>query len=216
MFIFKYSRLIRFKMNKCFEEENSIIDYIKNNLSLKRYNHSLSVAITATNLATYHNENTYDAKIAGLLHDMAKEISIDEQISSIKKYGYQLNQYDIDTPAIIHGFLGAYMAKDLFDINNNVYNAIRTHSMGEANMTTLQKIIFISDYVEPFRDKIDNIDNLRKLAYINIDECVYQITNQTLFFLKSIKANIHKNAYDTLDYYKKNIKKRINNIEYNR
>ena len=74
--------------------------------------------------------------------------------------------------------------------------------MGEPNMTMLQKIIFISDYVEPFRDKIDNIDCFRKLAFENIDECVYQITNQTLEYLKSIKANIHIDTYNTLDYYK--------------
>ena len=189
-------------MNNSLEKEKSIIDYIKNHLSFKRYNHSISVAITAVNLATYHNENTYDAKIAGLLHDMAKEISIDEQISSINNYGYVLNEYDINNKAIIHGFLGAYMSKDLFNVNDNIYNAIRTHSMGEPNMTMLQKIIFISDYVEPFRDKIDNIDCFRKLAFENIDECVYQITNQTLEYLKSIKANIHIDTYNTLDYYK--------------
>ena len=74
--------------------------------------------------------------------------------------------------------------------------------MGEPNMTMLQKIIFISDYVEPFRDKIDNIDYLRKLAFENIDECVYEITNQTLEYLNSIKANIHIDTYNTLDYYK--------------
>ena len=189
-------------MNNIIKKEKSIVDYIKNNLSLNRYNHSISVAITAVNLATYHNENTYDAKIAGLLHDMAKELSIDEQISSIKNYGYILNEHDINNKAIIHGFLGAYMAKDLFNVNDNVYNAIRTHSMGEPNMTMLQKIIFISDYVEPFRDKIDNIDYLRKLAFENIDECVYEITNQTLEYLNSIKANIHIDTYNTLDYYK--------------
>ena len=105
-------------MNNIIEKEKSIVDYIKNNLSLNRYNHSISVAITAVNLATYHNDNTYDAKIAGLLHDMAKELSVDEQFRSIKNYGYILNEHDINNKAIIHGFLGAYMAKDLFNVND--------------------------------------------------------------------------------------------------
>ena len=194
-------------MSNNIEKEKSIVDYIKNNLSLKRYNHSISVAVTAVNLATYHNENTSDAKVAGLLHDMAKELSVDDQISNIKNYGYELNEYDKNNPAIIHGFLGAYMAKELFDINDNIFNAIRTHSMGEANMSMLQKIIFISDYVEPFRDKIDNIDYLRKLAYENIDECIYQIIKQTLEFLKDSKANIHINTYNKYEYYKKLLNK---------
>ena len=189
-------------MNYNFEKEKLIIKYIHDKLTLKRYNHSLSVAITSVNLATYYNVNTNDAKIAGLLHDMAKELTIDNQIKTIKNYGYELNEYDIKTPAIIHGFLGAYMSKELFDINEDVFKAIKSHSMGEPNMSMLQKILFISDYVEPFRDKIDNIDYLRKLAYDNIDECVYQITKQTLDYLIKTKADIHINTYNTLDYYK--------------
>lgn len=184
------------------EKEKSILNYIKDNLTTKRYIHSLSVSTTAINLATFYNENIVDAKISGLLHDMAKEITIDDQIKKIKTYGYELTNNDLETPAILHGYLGAYMAKDLFDVNNNIFNAIKVHSMGEPNMSLLQKIIFISDYVEPFRDKIDNIDSLRKLAYNNIDKCVYEITNQTLKFLKETNRNIHINTYKTLEYYK--------------
>ena len=189
-------------MNNNLEKENLIIKYIKDNLTIKRYNHSLSVSVTAVNLATYYNEDTKDAKIAGLLHDMAKELTIEDQITKVKEYGYVLTEYDLKTPAIIHGFLGAYMAKELFDVNDNIYNAIRTHSMGEPNMSLLQKIIFVSDYVEPFRDKIDNIDTLRKLAYNDIDRCVYEISKQTLDFLLESKKSVHINTYKTLEYYK--------------
>ena len=192
-------------MNNNLEKENLIIKYIKDNLTIKRYNHSLSVSVTAVNLATYYNEDTKDAKIAGLLHDMAKELTIEDQITKVKEYGYVLTESDLKTPAIIHGFLGAYMAKELFDVNDNIYNAIRTHSMGEANMSLLQKIIFISDYIEPFRDKIDNIDDLRKLAYNDIDRCVYEISKQTLDFLLESKKSVHINTYKTLEYYKEKL-----------
>ena len=125
----------------------------------------------------------------------------------IKKYGCELNDSDIKTPAIIHGYLGAYMARDLFDVNENVFNAIRTHSMGEPDMSLFQKIIFIADYIEPFRNIIDNIDYLRKLAFDNIDACVLKVLEQTLTYLTNSNSQIHCNTYSTLEYYKKTIKK---------
>ena len=180
----------------------NIIEYLKNNLSFDRYNHSLSVSVSSVDLATFYNENILNAKIAGLLHDMAKEINFDMQIEKLNNYNYILSDDDKNNPKVLHGILGAYMSKEIFNINDDIFNAIYTHTLGDNNMTNLQKIVFIADFIEPLRDEIEDINSFRKLAYESLDKCVYEISKRTINHLKSKNVPIHHKTLETYEFYK--------------
>ena len=183
------------------EYENEILTFLKQNLDNNRYNHSVSVAITAANIATFYGFNFIDYKISGLLHDIAKKYSTDELFDLAKKYNIELSDDDIKCYQVLHSYVGAYIAKDKFNINEDVFNAIYTHTVGDYNMSNLQKIIYISDYCEPFRHKIENHNYFLKLAYNNINKCIAEITKSTIDYLTINNKYIHKKTFDIYNYY---------------
>ena len=124
-----------------------VLEFLKNNLSEKRYKHSLSVAETAVLLAEIHGVDTDKAHLAGLLHDMAKEFSVNEMY----KYLSPDNEVFL-YPPIAHSFVGAEAAKVLFGLNDkDIENAIRYHTTARPLMSALEKIIFIADKIETGR-----------------------------------------------------------------
>ena len=168
----------------------------------ERYWHSVSVAITAVNLADTHNANKDDCLVAGILHDYCKCLSLDKMLSLCDEYNVNLTEEDIKADGCIHGFLAAKICKEKYDINDEVYNAIYYHTCGRPNMTVLEKIIYISDFIEPLRRFRDRVEDVRKLAYYDIDKAIVLSAEQGLNFLKNTKKFIHSNTQKTLDYYK--------------
>ena len=129
----------------------------------KRYEHTLGVMYTASALAMRYGEDVEKALVAGLLHDVAKSFSTN----------------------LGHAPMGAKMAKEEFGIDDAyITDAICYHTTGRPNMTLLDKIIYVADYIEPNRDKAPNLANLRKLAFDDIDACLRAILEDTLNYLK--------------------------------
>ena len=168
----------------------------------ERYWHSVSVAITAVNLADTYGADKDNCLVAGILHDYCKCLSYDEMLSMCEKYNVNLTEEDKNADGCIHGFLAAKVCKDKYNINDEVYNAIYYHTCGRPNMTSLEKIIYISDFIEPLRRFRDRVDEVRKLAYSNIDKAIVLSAEMSLNHLLKTNKFIHSNTVKTLEYYK--------------
>lgn len=173
-----------------------------------RFKHTIGVMETAVKLAERYQEDVEKAKIAGLLHDCAKGFSGQEKMQLCKKYGVSISESERQNHGLLHAKLGAYLAKKDYGIEDEeVLDAIRWHTTGRPNMTLLDKIIYIADYIEPNRNQAPNLDEIRRLAMLNLDECLYTILEASLAYLKTRGEVIDPMTEQTYLYYKKLLNK---------
>nr|WP_284700632.1 bis(5'-nucleosyl)-tetraphosphatase (symmetrical) YqeK [Thermoanaerobacterium sp. R66] len=158
-------------------------DKLKKLLSDERFNHSLGVMETSEKLAVRYGIDVEKAKIAGLLHDCAKNLREDELVALANKYGIQIDDVLEKSPTLLHGPVGGYMIEDYFGIHDDeIKRAIMLHTTGDRDMTLLDKIIFLADYIEPNRN-FDGVENLREMAYKNLDEAVIMALDETIKYV---------------------------------
>lgn len=176
---------------------------LQHELDDKRYEHTIGVMYTAASLAMCYGYDIKDAMIAGLLHDCAKCIPTTETLRICNENNIVLSDIEQINHGLIHAKLGAYLAKERYGItNSDILHAIKYHTTGCPEMTLLDKIIFISDYIEPNRTRIENLDIIRKLAYTNIDKALFKILSSTLEYLNETNRPIDKMTELTYEYYK--------------
>lgn len=175
---------------------------LKKNLSEKRFIHSVSVMETAISLAKQHNCDIEKATIAGLLHDCAKSLSNKRKLELAVQYNFELSDAEIENPDLLHAKLGAIVAKEEYGIyDSEILNAIECHTTGKPNMTTLDKIIYISDYIEPRRMPLPKIDIIRTIAASSLDESLLIIVNDTIKYLSEQKRKIDTRSIETFSFY---------------
>lgn len=176
---------------------------IKKQLDKKRYEHTLGVMYTAASMAMRYSCDIEKAMLAGLLHDCAKCFSEEEQVKMCDKYQLLLSDIEYDNPALVHPKLGVYLARTLYQIEDiEVLNAILNHTTGCPDMTLLDKIIYISDFIEPSRNQIPNLKKIRELAFVNIDQALVAVLKSSLVFLEENHQKIDSMTIDTYNYYK--------------
>jgi len=146
---------------KAINKLNSLKKYLKKNISKKRYYHILSVKKTAVYIALKLSKKDIEKSIiASLAHDLTKEWSFKRHAKYIKDKNIDLDDFIKDLPQLHHCFSGAQFLKDRFKIKNkDILNAIKYHSIGYKDMTELQKIIFIADYIEDSRKGIKDLQD---------------------------------------------------------
>lgn len=153
------------------------------NISMDRYEHTLRVVKTCEKLAEIYGVNLEKTTLAALLHDSARFTSKEKMYKLAEKFDILKDENFIYNSALIHAHLAAEIAKEKYAIvDEDVLNAIKYHTTGRENMTLLEKIIFIGDYIEPSR-KFEGIDKIRALAYKDIDKSVLLALNTSLKFL---------------------------------
>ncbi len=173
---------------------------LKSKLDPMRYEHSISVSFTCTALAMRYGIDIKQAELAGLMHDCAKRFTDSELIQKCQKHEVTLTEAEIKAPAVIHAKYGAYLAEHKYGIHDEeILSAIACHTTGKPDMTTLDKILYIADYIEPRRDKADNLPQMRYLAFQDLDKTMYEILKGTLEYLNK-KGNtidpMTKQAYE--------------------
>ena len=136
-----------------------------------RVAHVLGCRDTAVELARVYGENEVDAARAGLLHDITKAIDGPLQLTLCDEYGIVLDTFSRSFPKTILALTGSLVAQRIFGENETVVSAICHHTTGRANMTLLEKIIYIADYVEPNRD-FPGVEEMRAMAYTDLDRAV--------------------------------------------
>lgn len=186
-----------------FEKYEKEVKLLKQNLTEKRFNHSIQVAKEAKSLAIEHNENKEKAFLAGLVHDCCKCFPLPKIYESCEKYNFKLDDVLKKQPDLAHSFLGYYVAKDIYNIQDeDILNSIKYHTTGKANMSNLEKIIYIADYIEPTRAYFEGVYKARELAYKDLDKAMEYILHSTIQFNTKKGRIIHPLSIESYNYYK--------------
>ena len=181
---------------------------VKQVLSPKRYEHTLGVMYTAAALAMRYHVDMYHALFAGLLHDCAKGFPESAIIALCHSFQISISDVERKNPGLLHAKLGARLAAREYGITDAyITDAICCHTTGRPNMTLLDKIIYVADYMEPNRCEAPNLDEIRRLAFEDIDECLYAILKSTVAYLKQKDAVIDPMTEETYLYYKNELNK---------
>ena len=176
---------------------------LRHTLDTERYEHTLGVMYTAGALAMAHDADLNKALFAGLLHDCAKCMSSEKKIKLCKKHNLSMNASEKKNPGLLHAKLGAFLAKSKYKISDvEILDAIMYHTTGRPNMTLLDKIVYIADYIEPNRFAAPNLDEVRRLAFKNIDACLYKILEDSLGYLNTKNMSVDPMTEQTFQYYK--------------
>ena len=170
-----------------------------------RFYHSLGVAKAAVELCKCNNlpnELIEKAFICGVIHDYCKYEKLDKYQEIINKYKLDIVLNE-EFKSIYHSILAPYIIKDELKIDDlEILNAIECHAMGKPNMSNLEKIIFLSDYIEETRVG-DCYIKARKIAFNNLDKGVFFVSKSVLSYLISVNAYIYPTSIETYNYYKK-------------
>ncbi|MCR5501639.1 MAG: bis(5'-nucleosyl)-tetraphosphatase (symmetrical) YqeK [Lachnospiraceae bacterium] len=181
-----------------------IVEKIRSVQSEKRFEHTMGVSYIACALAMRYDEDPEKAYLAGLLHDSAKHLKDEKLLAIAEKYHLPVSESERREPYLLHGKVGALIAKKTFGIEDkDILNAITYHTTGRPGMSKLEKIIFIADYIEPNRDKAENLPKIRKMAFEDLDLTLLKISEDTLSYLRSRKDRIDPMTEKTYEYYLK-------------
>lgn len=186
---------------------------MKKALEPKRYEHTLSVAYTAANLAAVHGVDVEKALVAGMLHDCAKCLSHKEQLELCTQSHIKLTDLESaeDSP-LIHAKAGGILAQKEYGISDvDILHAICFHTTGRPQMSPLEKIIYVADYIEPERKHAkrttdetmnDRFTQVRRMAYRNLDEALYNILGDSLAYLHAKGSKVDYMTQKTYEYYR--------------
>ena len=175
---------------------------IRERIGEKRFLHTIRVKDTAIKLAKIHDVDVEKAEVAGFLHDCAKIRDKKDLIKAAKENNLLLTKEMMKAPQIIHSYLGALFAREFYGIDDeDILNAITYHTTGRANMSDLEKIIFLADYIEPLRN-FDGVERARELANKDLDAAMYFALNNTLKFLVERDNYIVVETVLARNYYK--------------
>lgn len=163
---------------------------VKKRLSPKRFIHTMGVVESATMLAKRYEVDIEEAQYAALLHDVAKELPLKEMQKRLGKE-VSIDEEVYNNGALLHGPIGAIVAAEEFHITNpSILEAIRVHTTGKAHMSTLDKIIFLADYIEPNRE-FPGVDLLRETSKENLDKAVLMAYDSTIRHLLDQGVSIY-------------------------
>ena len=168
-------------------------------LKPNRVAHVLGCCQTAVELAKLYGVNQTDAARAALLHDITKALDGPLQLTLCRSYGTILDEFSQKNPKTLHALTGSLVAERIFGENPAVVEAICCHTTGKADMNTLEKIIYVADYMEPNRD-FPGVERLRELAYRDITAALKLGLEMTLAMLKEQKREISPESQAALDY----------------
>lgn len=179
-----------------------IREKVKGHQSDKRFEHTVGVMYTAAALAMCHGANMQKALIAGLLHDCAKSFPSDVMLEYCEQYRIPISEAERANPGLLHAKLGAYLAEKEYGVDDTeILDAICYHTTGRPNMTMLDKIIYIADYMEPNRNQAPNLEQIRGLAFEDLDKCLLQILEATLCYLQTGERAVDPMTEKTYQYY---------------
>ena len=137
----------------------------------KRVPHIQGTEEEAARLALRWGADETTARRAAVLHDCTKYWTLEENLALCRRYHIQLDAIERQTVKLLHAKTGACVAREVFGESEEECQAIFWHTTGKAGMTTLEKVLYLADYIEPTRD-FDGLKELRKLAYEDLDQAV--------------------------------------------
>lgn len=171
----------------------SLLEKISLSFDLNLYNHSLNTLLYAEKLVAINKvseETRFKIYTAAILHDYGKKYpeEVQEKIAMDNKKYLKVKKNDFKIKSILHGFAGAFIVKDEFNIEDDIIlNAIKYHTVGRSKMNIVDKIIYIADKIEIGRD-YEGVDYLREISLKNINLCLFEVyKNNILYIIKNNK-----------------------------
>lgn len=180
-------------------ELEKVAEELKRILSEKRYIHSLGTMKKAKELAAVYGEDEEKAAFAGLIHDIAKEMSKEKILEYAKNHNIKMDQIEEKQLGLMHAKLGASIAKEKYNVDEEIQNAILYHTTGNIRMNRFAKIIYLADKLEENRN-YPGIEELRELAKIDIDNAMIITIDFVLEKSIKLKRLIHPNAIELRNY----------------
>lgn len=173
---------------------------LKKSLDSQRYKHTLGVEETARQMARQFGEDEDKASLAGLLHDCAKCMTLTQMLKSAK--GMDIDPVMKDSKALMHALAGMCVAECVYNVEDpDVLGAIRWHTTGRAQMTTLEKIIYLADMIEPNRKPYPGLETIRALCMQDLDEAMHTALKMSLAHVESQGKTLHPDTLAALDAY---------------
>ena len=154
-------------------------------------------------LAMHYGADADAAAQAAILHDITKKLSYEEHLQLCEKYGIICDKSQLQNEKLLHAVTGAALARDLFGVSDEIYSAIRYHTTGKPDMTLLEKILYLADYIEPTRD-FEGVELLRELAYKDLDKTMLTALSMSLQEVRSYGVKPHEdtqNAYNWFNHH---------------
>jgi predicted HD superfamily hydrolase involved in NAD metabolism len=174
--------------------------YARELLSDKRYAHTLRVAETAERLARLHGLDPERARLAGLLHDMAREIGKEELLRVAEEDGLPVGDFERERPILLHGPVAAKLAKeDLGVEDGEVLDAVRAHTTGEPGMGPLALALFVADKIEPGREQ-SGVEDLRELAPVSLHRAARAALEDAISYNERRDRPAHPKSRQTLEW----------------
>ena len=175
---------------------------LKKEMDDSRFEHTLGVMYTCGALAMCYGYDLDKAMLAGLMHDCAKCMPNAKKLKMAEKHHLEVTDLERKNPFMLHAKLGAFLARKKYDIEDpEILDAIRWHTTGRPEMTLLDKIVYIADYIEPRRDKAPNLPEIRQLAFQDLDRTLIKILEDTLGYLGDSSEHVDSMTKKTYDYY---------------
>jgi len=180
---------------------------LEKELDQSRFEHSLGVEYTSACMAFLYGEDVEKARVAGLLHDCAKCMDDDDKIKIMEKSGFPPLQEELDNHSLLHAKCGAIVARDDYEIEDeDILNAIRFHTVGRPNMSVLEKIVYVADFIEPCRKKLMIMDGVRKAAFTDLDQALLWIMESVTGYVQSQGKPVAPSSVAAYEYYKNQVK----------
>lgn len=169
----------------------------------RRFEHTLGVEFTSAALAMRYGASVRDAQTAGLLHDCAKCLTDRERVSICQKNNISMTELEMENPFLLHAKVGAFLARERYGVTDqDILNAIHNHTTGRPGMSLLEKIVFIADYMEPGRNHAPNLEEIRSMAFADLDQTLLKILGDTLDYLDGGNGDVDPMTRKTWEYYK--------------
>ena len=195
--------MINFQNN---EKINKLLEKIdkdkKKELTERRYEHSIGVMKKAEELAKIYGVNVAEARLAGLAHDIGKDLTKQEKLEYVKDNNIEIDEIEKINVGLLHAKIGADICKKRYGFTQNMQDAIKYHTTGNENMDLLAKIIFVADKIEDGRsyeniEKMRVLEETRRLAKENIDNALLYAIDTSLIYTIQKEKIIHLDSIKT-------------------
>ena len=180
-------------------EIEEIKKYLKKILSEKRYYHSECVMEMCEELAKIYNVDIEKAKLVGIAHDVAKEMPTQEKFKYVEENNIKIDEIEKKYPTLLHAKIGADIAIKKFGFDEEMAQAICVHTTAKPNMSMLDKVLYIADWIGKDR-QFEDTEYLRDLAKKDIDEAIIYSLKSTINDKEESKEEIHLDSILALNY----------------
>lgn len=173
------------------ESEEAIAEKLRTVLSSSKLADSLAVRDECGVLAVRYGADPLRARLAGLVHDCARDLGDHELLDAARRYGIDPDRWRTEDYSLLHGPVGAFLARDLFGVRDTeILHAIAVHTTGCVGMRTLDLILFVADYIEPNR-RFPGVDDIRRAARHSLESAALKGYAATMTHLLQSDRVIH-------------------------